>query len=131
MTDTNTVSTTSNTISCVLKYADPRIHFALVCGAIGCPLLRNEAYQGDRLEMQLEEDAKRFINNPDKVYYDAQTRTLHCSKIFKWYKQDFLQVSPSLAEYIQVYLANNIDLDKSVKIEYLDYDWHLNQRISL
>jgi len=109
------------------KYSDPRIHFALVCGATGCPLLRNEAYQSDRLEAQLEQDAKRFINNPDKVYYDSNEQVLYCSKILKWYKQDFLKVSPSLAEYIQIYIEKEIPNNKSVEIKYLDYDWHLNR----
>ena len=89
--------------------------------------MRNEAYQSDRLDIQLEDDAKRFINNPDKVYYDPQASVLYCSKIFKWYKQDFLQKSGSLAEYIQTYSLVDIPLDKPVEIKYLNYDWHLNQ----
>ena len=112
------------------QFSDPRIHFALVCAAMGCPLLRNEAYQSDRLEAQLEEDAKRFINNSDKVYYDSGDQVLYCSKIFKWYEQDFIQVSESIAEYIQTYSTKDIPLNKSVTIKYLDYDWNLNQRIS-
>ena len=112
------------------KFEDPRIHFALVCGAIGCPLLRNEAYQGDRLEAQLESDARRFINNPDKVKYDAEQSMLYCSQIFKWYRQDFLKVAPSLTEYIQIYLDRELNHDRSLTIKYLDYDWHLNQRMS-
>ena len=112
------------------EFADPRIHFALVCGAIGCPLLRNEAYQSDRLEAQLESDARRFINNPDKVKYDAEQSMLYCSQIFKWYRQDFLKVAPSLTEYIQIYLDRELNHDRSLTIKYLDYDWHLNQRMS-
>ena len=109
------------------QFADPRIHFALVCAAKGCPLLRNEAYQSDRLDIQLEDDAKRFINNPDKVYYDPQASVLYCSKILKWYKQDFLKQSESIAKYIQTYSNSDIPLDKPVEIKYLNYDWHLNQ----
>ena len=109
------------------QFADPRIHFALVCAAKGCPLLRNEAYQSDRLNTQLEDDAKRFINNPDKIYYESKENILYCSKILKWYKQDFLQQSESLPKYIQTYSITSIPIDKPVEIKYLDYDWHLNQ----
>ncbi|MEM9267181.1 MAG: DUF547 domain-containing protein, partial [Cyanobacteria bacterium P01_F01_bin.13] len=63
------------------QFLDPRIHFALVCASIGCPLLRSEAYVPDRLTEQLDEDCDRFINNPDKVRYDAVSSTLYCSKI--------------------------------------------------
>ena len=112
------------------KFNEPRIHFALVCASIGCPLLRNEAYTGDRLQTQLHDDATRFINNPDKVYYLPEEQTLYCSKIFKWYKKDFLEVSSSIPEYIQTYWASDISLNASTPIKYLDYDWSLNQRIS-
>ncbi|MGB3206996.1 MAG: DUF547 domain-containing protein [Crinalium sp.] len=109
---------------------EPRIHFALVCASIGCPLLRNEAYVPEKVIEQLESDAERFINNPDKVRYDAQTQTLYCSKILKWYRQDFLKVADSIPDYIRSYLKPNAPLSASTSIVYLDYDWSLNQRIS-
>ncbi len=113
-------------------YREPRIHFALVCAAVGCPLLRAEAYWPERMAQQLDEDARRFINNPAKVQYEAETRTLHCSKIFRWYQQDFLTVtsasgaaaSESIAYYIQSYRPQSLPPD--VQIRYLDYDWALN-----
>ena len=109
---------------------EPRIHFALVCASIGCPLLRNEAYVPEKVIEQLESDAERFINNPEKVRYDAQTQTLYCSKILKWYRQDFLKVADSIPDYIRSYLKPNTPLSASTPISYLDYDWSLNQRIS-
>lgn len=111
-------------------FDEPRIHFALVCAAIGCPLLRNEAYQPQSVRSQLEADANRFINNPKKVYYDAQTQTLYCSQILKWYRQDFLKVASSIPAYVQPYLSVSLPDASSLTIRYLDYDWSLNQRIS-
>ena len=32
-----------------VDFAEPRIHFALVCAAVGCPKLMNEAYTGESL----------------------------------------------------------------------------------
>lgn len=106
------------------QFQDPRIHFALVCASIGCPLLRNHAYDPTIVLDQLEDDARRFIRNPDKVRYDTATGILYCSKIFKWYQQDFLQKSPSIAHYIQPYL--DVPLNLSAPVQYLPYDWHLN-----
>jgi len=111
------------------RFDDPRIHFAIVCASIGCPLLRNEAYTADLVEHQLEEDAHRFINNPDKVRYDAQTETLYCSKIFKWYRRDFLQWAGSIPDYICAY-RQDIPITALTRIAYLHYDWSLNQRTS-
>jgi hypothetical protein len=111
------------------QFQDPRIHFSLVCAAIGCPLLRREAYIPESVQVQLENDAKRFIQNPEKVRYDAQTQTLYCSKIFQWYRQDFLNISPSILDYIQLYMPS-LNLPNSASIRYSEYDWNLNQRIS-
>ncbi|MBM0743438.1 DUF547 domain-containing protein [Phormidium sp. CLA17] len=108
---------------------DARIHFAIVCASIGCPLLRNEAYTSALVEHQLDNDAHRFINNPDKVRYDAQTGTLYCSKILKWYRQDFLQLASSIPDYICAY-RQDLPLTASTPIAYLHYDWSLNQRTS-
>lgn len=108
------------------EFNEPRIHFALVCASIGCPLLRNGAYWPESVRSQLEDDASRFINNPDKVRYDSQTGKLYCSKIFKWYRSDFLKIAPSIPDYIRPYLKTNAPLDASTPISYLHYDWHLN-----
>lgn len=109
------------------RFDEPRMHFALVCASIGCPLLRNSAYFPKSVRTQLESDASRFINNPDKVRYDSQTGTLYCSKIFKWYKQDFLKVASSIPDYIRSYLKTDVAIASNTPITYLYYDWSLNQ----
>lgn len=106
---------------------ETRIHFAIVCASVGCPLLRSGAYFPERVMQQLDEDAQRFINNPEKVRYDFSNQTLYCNKIFKWYRQDFLKVAPSLPEYIGSYLKIDAPLTATTPISYLDYDWSLNQ----
>ncbi|MFP4132751.1 MAG: DUF547 domain-containing protein [Halothece sp.] len=108
------------------QWQEPRIHFALVCAAVGCPLLRNEAYQPHIVYDQLEADAVRFINNPDKVRFDSQSKVLFCSQIFKWYEQDFLRHSHSIADYIQPYLK--ITITEPISIRYLPYNWQLNEQ---
>lgn len=115
------------------KYKEPRIHFALVCASIGCPLLRSQAYQPDQIQDQLNEDVRRFINNPDKVRLDSgsdsRSKILHCSKIFKWYRRDFLSVSPSVQDYIYYYRDQVLPAIRAITpIRYLPYDWSLNQR---
>ncbi len=112
------------------KLQEPQIHFAIVCASVGCPLLRAGAYFPEQVSQQLDEDARRFINNPEKVRYDIESKTLYCNKIFKWYRQDFLKVAPSIPEYIRYYLKTDYPLSASTQISYLHYDWSLNQRIS-
>lgn len=109
------------------QWQDPRIHFALVCAAIGCPLLRNEAYQPNHIDHQLEADATRFIHNTDKVKYCPESNLLQCSKIFKWYEDDFLKVAASIPAYINQYFSGMIPA--SISIKYLPYDWRLNDYV--
>ncbi|MCL1467657.1 DUF547 domain-containing protein [Argonema galeatum] len=109
------------------QFKDTRIHFAIVCASIGCPLLRNGAYWPEKVQQQLDDDARRFINNPDKVRYDSETSTLYCSKIFKWYRQDFLQVAASVQGYIRSHLETDLPITASTPINYLYYDWNLNK----
>lgn len=113
---------------------DPRIHFAIVCASLGCPLLRNGAYRPERVEAQLEEDAQRFIHNPAKVRYDAAAHVLFCSPIFRWYRADFEAVAPSLAAYILHRLAPLPTAEPpdpsrpEPRLRFLPYDWSLNQQ---
>lgn len=110
------------------EFREPRIHFALVCAAVGCPWLRAEAYWPGQVEQQLEADAVRFINNPAKVYLESSI--LHCSQIFKWYQKDFLLHSPTLQDYIQKYRSDLVTdpVQPSTQIRYLNYSWSLNDQ---
>lgn len=44
-------------------YREPRVHFALNCASIGCPMLRDEAFTAARLEAQLGDGMKRFLSD--------------------------------------------------------------------
>ena len=56
-------------------YDEPRVHFALNCASVGCPMLREEAYVGARLEAQLEDQARRFLSDRSRNRYDPSSRT--------------------------------------------------------
>ena len=109
------------------EFAEPRIHFALVCASVGCPLLRRGAYFPESVRTQLEADASRFIHNPDKVRYDAEKKTLYLSKIFKWYGEDFVRAAGSVAEYVGGYLGPEAAVGDGWAIVFLPYDWNLNR----
>ncbi len=104
------------------KFNEPRIHFALVCASKSCPALRNEAYRADILDQQLDDQARTFLKDASKNRYDAATKTLHLSSIFKWFKGDFERAKGSVREFVDQYL----DVPADVTIEHLGYDWSLN-----
>lgn len=71
------------------KMNEPRIHFAIVCASISCPELLNEAYEADKIEDQLENQTKKFLNDKTKNDFDLKNREANISEIFNWFEEDF------------------------------------------
>lgn len=113
------------------RYTEPRIHFALVCAARGCPPLRREPYAGARLEAQLNDQGRTFLAQTEKSRYDETSRTLHLSPVFKWSRDEFLADAGSVQAFVRRYWnpAEAAKLDQpKLRIRYTDYDWSLNAR---
>ena len=113
------------------NYREPRIHFALVCASIGCPPLRAEAFVPERLDSQLNDAMKKFLRDTDRNIFNPDTNTLEISSIFKWFKGDFVNVAGSVEAFIAPWITDDIYLRLRIRneepdIEYLDYDWNLN-----
>ena len=111
------------------EYNEPRLHFALVCAARSCPPLRDEAYVGERLSGQLDDQARRFLATASKNRVVAGERTVYLSPLFKWYAGDFEKNSGSVLAALQSYWPKDAAaaLEKGgFKIRYTEYDWSLN-----
>ncbi|MGH2642479.1 MAG: DUF547 domain-containing protein [Chitinophagaceae bacterium] len=105
------------------EFDDPRIHFALVCAALSCPPLRNEAYTPDKLNAQLNDQGRKFLSQTFKNKISANK--IELSSIFKWYKGDFTK-QQSLISFLNRFAPVKIDPDAS--ISYINYDWDLNKQ---
>ncbi len=114
------------------KYAEPRVHFAIVCAAKGCPPLRAEAYVPDKLNEQLEDQGRIFMGGKEKNRFDARSNALYISPIFKWFSEDFEKKSGSVVKFIMPFfpmeVQKQIQAAKSPEIRYTDYDWSLNEQ---
>lgn len=113
------------------KMNEPRIHFALVCASISCPELRNEAYEAGKIDQQLQEETKKFLNDKEKNYYDVKNKEAYISKLFDWFRVDFGDTDKNILMFISDYLpkdiSTNISSDVSDwKIKYNNYNWNLN-----
>lgn len=114
----------------ILTEGEPRVHFALVCASASCPPLRSEAYRAEKLDSQLDDQARGFINDSSKNSFDKSAKRAKVSKIFKWYRSDFEEGQSDLGDYLSQYVAD-ADLaralrDDRFKFKYNAYDWSLN-----
>lgn len=124
-------------------YADPRVHVAVNCASIGCPLLADRALSADGLDTQLEDLMRRFLADRTRNRYNPQTGQLELSMIFEWYAEDFRGGGRSflgypgfhgIAEVAARYAALLADSEadrarlraQTVRIAHLEYDWRLN-----
>lgn len=125
-------------------FQEPRIHFAIVCAARSCPRLRPEAYSADRLEEQLEAQARSFFGDASKNVFDVGAGRVGLSQIFRWFSEDFEGLAPKgsparrahgagvagvlhlAARYLPTAAADRI-LSGNVVVDFLPYDWSLNE----
>lgn len=105
-------------------YFDPRLHFVLVCGAMGCPRLASEAYTNENLEKMLQQRTDLALNSDWFVYQNDKKKTVFLSEIFKWYKEDFGGTNALTVQYINGFRENPFDENFTVKT--YPYDWALN-----
>jgi len=118
-------------------YDEPRIHFAVNCASVGCPMLREEAYVGSRLDAQLEDQTRRFLADRSRNRYSTERAALEVSPIFDWYRQDFESGYGGVRSREQFFaryaalLADRPDeraaiASGKVPLRFLEYDWRLN-----
>lgn len=113
------------------RFREPRVHFALVCAARGCPPLRAEAYTGARLEAQLADQARRVHSDDRWLRFDRATGVLRLTELYKWYESDFRQAAGSVPEHVARYAAAvraALDAGERVDVRWIPYDWSLNEK---
>ncbi len=108
------------------RFKDPRVHFAINCAAKSCPPLGSEPFLAEKLDQQLDDVTRSFINNPQS--YRLEGRNLHVSRIFKWFSEDFNEDALSFfIKYANGELKKKLEPQpKKINIKYLAYDWSLN-----
>jgi hypothetical protein len=103
-----------------LPSVDPRIHFALNCGAESCPPIL--AYTATDIDAELETATRSFLSQ-------SSTRTasgdqLSISRLFLYYRGDF-GGRYGIYEFLERY--DIIEANERPRIRYDSYDWTLHK----
>jgi len=109
------------------QFKDARVHAAINCASHSCPRLRNEAFVASRLDEQLDQQMRTFVNDPVRNHIDPARKELAVSEIFKWFSEDFERDAHSVKEFLIRYAPpEEADFIRSTRMSYLDYGWKLN-----
>ncbi|WP_411766560.1 DUF547 domain-containing protein [Winogradskyella sp. A3E31] len=107
------------------NFEDPRFHFVLVCGAVGCPPIIDSAYKPNTLDAQLDKQTKLAING-NFIKVNHKKKRVEASEIMKWYNEDFILSGQSEIDFINTYRTEKIPND--YKLTYYPYNWNLNKQ---
>jgi len=110
---------------------DPRIHFAIVCGAIGCPPLQPRAFRPESLDVQLDAAVRQTLASPAHYIHSPGAPSVRLSAIFFWYEADFggpRGVLPWVAKYLPKERRADLEAVRDrVMTAQINWDWKLNQ----
>lgn len=100
---------------------DPRIHFALNCGARSCPPIRR--YESGKLDAQLELATRSYLSQESRV--EPGRRSVALPGLLRLYRADFgskadaLRFAAAHVPRIQACLRE----PEGAKVSYLRFDW--------
>ncbi len=106
----------------IRKLGEPRIHWALNCSALSCPVLPREPFTGAQLEEQLERESKKFFADPRNMRVDEASRSVYLTEIMSFFTEDFTPGhAPNLIAYANRYAPQAADT--SFQVRFTPYDW--------
>ena len=107
-------------------WRDPRVHYALSCGAVDCPSLQPQPFEADQLERDLSDAAMDYINHSRCIRIDGDQ--LGLPSLFRWYRDDFGGSERDVINHLMAYAEPSL----AMKLQQFDhisddgFDWRLN-----
>jgi len=126
------------------EFADPRLFLATMHGTVSGPPLRNVPYRGKELSVQLDEQVRRFLQQPRVFRIDRANNVVYLSAMFEpsWYGKDFIgkygtdkkfKSRPAATRAVLNFICNYLPAQDKAYLEtadytirYVPYDWRLN-----
>ncbi|WP_336328343.1 DUF547 domain-containing protein [Halovenus sp. HT40] len=97
---------------------DPRLHFAVNCGADSCPPIA--AYTADGIDRQLDVATEGYLDA--HVEYDPHDGRASLPRLMLWYRGDFGR-KRDLLEFLVAY--NQLPPGTRPRLSYQDWDWSM------
>ncbi len=109
-------------------FHDPRVHYAVNCASVGCPNLQKEAFEGSKLNQQLDAAAADYINSNRGAV--VKNNRLAVSKIYSWFSKDFGSSDEAIIRHLKKYAKQDLKqkLKSITTIDSSFYDWSLNDQ---
>lgn len=110
-------------------YKDARVHAAVNCAAISCPPLSSSAFTAKQLDEQLDSLTSSWLGDEGRNRFELPECKARLSKIFEWYAEDFDTTGKGPAAWLAKFAPKEHRgwlADCQVKVEFLPYDWKLN-----
>lgn len=106
----------------IRKLNEPRVHFALNCSALGCPILPKTPFTGVGIYQELDRETRKFFSENRNLSIDHANKIVYLSELLDFYTDDFISEStPSLIAYVNRYAAEKIP--EGYAIDFMPYDW--------
>ena len=128
------------------EFDEPRVVFAIFYGSISGTPSRNEAYCGDKLSAQLDDQVRKFLAGPHAFKIDRENKVVYLSSLLQstWYGQQFVAKYGTDRKFKQQDASTKAVLNFLTKylppqdvgfletsnytVQYMGYDWTLNER---
>lgn len=104
--------------------ADAGVHFVLCKGTNGDAPLLNAAYIPEKVNEQIKQQARLYINSKDFYKIYKNTNSIELPKMFETYKNDFVTGYFNEIDFINIFLEKKVETTQKVITR--AYDWSLN-----
>lgn len=122
---------------------DIRTHFSVVPASKGGPVLSPRAFTPIDVDARLTANMNVYLKDEAHLKFEPEQNTIKVSRIFRWFTLDFVGKDasgkpvfppPPDAEIVQEFVlrfapkeVQEAFADKRAKVEFLIYDWSLNE----
>lgn len=104
------------------KYNDPLVIYGLFQGNIGGPSILDEAFTGDRVWRQLEENAREFINSNRGTYFDGAV-SVYYKRNMPFFDNNKEKLRSHLLDFLEG--AFYSEIQEADELKFATADWQL------